>query len=487
MDMDIDVLTAPGSAPPPAEPEELRPRVFDSASAVADPSLIDRLEGGTEGIDLAAPPVVLPDFCHKEKSEMPSSIAVATRGAIRPGLTDAALNCGMALVTLDVDRPSPAAVTDFYRQVKERFPSPPGWRRDLTRAEVLRAATEGAEFAADRFDLDGADLDRIEEGGRLDIEAYGGVERAAKELPWLVQQMGRLRFGHIGPSTHFLELQEVEEVLDPVAAAHLGIHVGQVTLQFHNGGGVLTGQIGALYAKRKSASRLLRTEMAVHRPLTHVATARSRAQLRRRLSSYFATGCPSIPIDGDDGRRVLLANRLSMNYGFAYRMTTYDAIATMARSAFGAVTQLVVDSPHNSVYEEEVGGGSAFVHRHNACRAYPAAMMADHPVFGATGQPVLLPGTNRTSSYLCVPSEGAHRSLYTACHGTGSIISSFERSGRSGPDPRGRVTLRYRYSDAAPAEVPQLDDHGVDEGLGILVGNGLVRPVARMRPFAVLS
>lgn len=481
--MDIDVLTAP------AAPHHggFEPTVFDSASASADRSLIDRLEVGTEGIDLAAPPVVLPDFCHKEKSEMPSSIAVATRGAIRPGLTDAALNCGMALVTLDIDRPSAQAVTEFYRQVRERFPSPPNWRRDLTSAEVLRAAVEGADFAADRYNLDGTELDRIEERGRLNIDAHGGAARAAKELPWLVVQMGRLRFGSIGPSTHFLELQEVEEILDPLAAERLGIHAGQVTLQFHNGGGVLTGQIGALYAKRKSASRMLRAEMSVQRPLAHLATARSRAQLQQRLAAYFATGCPSIPVAGDDGRRVLLANSLSMNYGFAYRLATYAALRGMARSAFGATTRLVVDSPHNSMYEELVGGEPAFVHRHNACRAYPASLMSGHAAFAETGQPVLLPGTNRTSSYLCVPSDGAHRSLYTACHGTGSIISDFERSGRSGPDPQGRTTTRYRYSDAAPLEVPHLDDRGVDEGLGILVGNDLVRPVARMRPFAVLS
>ena len=76
---------------------------------------------------------------------------------------------------------------------------------------------------------------------------------------------------------------------------------------------------------------------------------------------------------------------------------------------------------------------------------------------------------------------------YTSCHGTGSIISAFERSGRSGPDPAGRATARYRYDGAAPAEVPHLDDRGVDEALGILTGHGLVRPVARMRPFAVLT
>jgi tRNA-splicing ligase RtcB len=481
--MEIDVLTGSASRDLGGDPFT----VFDSAAAPADESLLERLGQGTEGTDLAAPPVVLPDFCHKTKSEMPSSIAVATQGAIRPTLTDAALNCGMALVTLDIDRPSSAAVTDFYRQVMERFPSPPNWRRDLKYAEVLRAATEGADFAAERYDLSDAELDRVEEHGRLDIEALGGARQASKDLPWLVVQMSRLRFGSIGPSTHFLELQEVEEILDHDAADRLGIHAGQVTLQFHNGGGVLTGQLGALYARRKSASRMLRAEMSLQKPLSHLLTARSRAQITTRLSAYFNEGCPSIPIAGDDGRRALLATRLSMNYGFAYRMATYAALRAMAQSALGATTHLVVDSPHNSVYEEEVRGAPAFVHRHNACRAYPAELMAGHPAFAETGQPLLLPGTNRTSSYLCVPAAGAHRSLYTACHGSGSIISEFERSGRSGPDPHGRTTARYRYNGAAPADVPHLDDRGVNEALGILTGHALVRPVARMRPFAVLS
>ena len=62
-----------------------------------------------------------------------------------------------------------------------------------------------------------------------------------------------------------------------------------MTLQFHNGGGVLTGQLGELYARRKSASRLLRAEMAVQKPLSHLATARSREQLRR-LERYFRAG-----------------------------------------------------------------------------------------------------------------------------------------------------------------------------------------------------
>jgi RNA-splicing ligase RtcB len=113
--------------------------------------------------------------------------------------------------------------------------------------------------------------------------------------------------------------------------------------------------------------------------------------------------------------------------------------------------------------------------------------MAGHPVFGETGQPVLLPGTNRTSSYLCVAGDGAARSLYSACHGAGTTIADFNRRGLSGLDPERRCTIRFRYRTEEPEIVPQLDDRGIDAALGILTHNGLVRPVARMRPFAVLT
>jgi RNA-splicing ligase RtcB len=479
------MFSHPGNEPGSGTEPDLT--VFDSEHAPADPALLDRLRAGTATADLAAPPVVLPDFCHKEKSEMPSSIAVATRGAIRPTLTDAALNCGMALATLDIGRPDVDAIGEFYRRVRERFPNPPGWKFELSRDDVLRAAVEGADFAAERYGVNQEDLDRVEEFGRLSVDEFGGARRARRELPWICVQMARLRFGSIGPSTHFLELQQVEQVFEPEIAAALGVHHGQITMQFHNGGGVLTGQIGGLYARRKSASRLLRAEMAVQKPMSHLMAAGSLARARERYARYFEVGCPSLPIEGDDGRRIMLAQQLSMNYGFAYRLATYAALRRFAHDSFGAQLSLVVDSPHNSVYEETVNGSPAYVHRHNAARAWTPAQMAGHPAFAGTGQPLLVPGTNRTSSFLCVPGESAYRSLYTACHGTGSIIKAFERDGRSGADPLGRHTLRYGYSDAAPREVPQLDDLGVDAALDILIRNGLVKPVARLRPIAVLT
>ena len=462
-------------------------RVFDSEASPADPVALRLLSTGAAEADLAAPAVVLPDFHLKDDKEMPSSIAVATRETIRPTFTCCSLNCGMALVALDVDRPGRDAVEDFYTRVRARLPYPPTYRRDLTADEVVRAATEGAYFAVDKYGVDPALTERIEHGGRLDVEAYGGAARIRRELPWTVKQLSRIRFATIGKSNHFIELQQVEQVFDPEAAALLGVERGQVTMQYHGGGGALPGELGVLFGRRKRFPRALRVQMGIQKPLYHLASARSLEQLRLRRSLYFSGGFPPVERAGVEGERLMLSNLMAMNYGFAFRLAAYAILTRLAEETFGtAGPRLVVDSPHNSIYEEEIEGERAIVHRHNAARAFPASRMADHSLFGKTGQPLLLPGTSRTSSLLCVAGEGAAQSLYSVSHGSGSNIESFEERGLSGPDPERRVTWRFDYAGAA-GEVEHLDDRGIDDTLAVLTAHDIVRPVARLRPFAVLN
>jgi tRNA-splicing ligase RtcB (3'-phosphate/5'-hydroxy nucleic acid ligase) len=462
--------------------------IFDSPDAPAPAQALGALRDGLASADLAAPAVVLPDFHHKGDKEMPSSIAVATEGTIRPTYTSASLNCGMALIALDVERPRDDAVADFYARVRERYPYPPSYRPNLTPEEVVRCAAEGSGFAVERWGLDPAELDRVEEGGHLDVERYGGIDRVRRELPWSVLQLARIRFGTIGKSNHFIELQEVEEVFDPHAAELLGVSAGQVTLQYHGGGGSLPGELGMLFGRRKRYPRPVRAQMAIQKPLYHFGRARSLEELRRRRALYFGFRCPPVDRDGREGERLMLANAMAMNYGFAFRLSTYASLREFAAKSLGAAGRLVVDSPHNTIYEEELEDGqTALVHRHNAARAYPASRMPGHRVFGQVGQAVLLPGTNRTSSYVCTAGEQAHRSLYSACHGAGATIKELVAAGRSGPDPLGRRTLRFDYSGNGPRPVEQLDDRGIDEALKILAREDIVRPVARLRPFAVLN
>ncbi len=464
------------------------PLVFDDHDLLpADAAGIAAVGRQVGGANLAAPPVVLPDFHHKSKMELPSSVAVATRDTVRPDLTGSSVNCGMALIAVDADVPGERAIEQFMRAVRERYPYPTRGARELTRKEVWKAAEQGAEFGVDRWDAPSEDLERIEEGGRLDLEQYGGIDQLRHELPGLAVQLARFRFGTVGPTNHFVELQRVEEILDPERASLLGVSEGQLTIQYHGGGGVLAGEVGRLFFRRKDYPRQIKAVNAVLKPWFHLRSARSLAQLRERLNLYFTDDCTPLELRSREGQRLMLVNAAAMNYGFAFRVSTYASLRRIAAECFGgSVGHLVVDSPHNSIYEEPVNGEGAVVHRHNACRAYPASMMTPGTTFALTGQAVLLPGTHRTSSYLGVAGPRSASSLHSACHGAGTVVSNLVERGLSGADPLGRSTRRFRYDDGAPTTASHFDDNGVNAALDVLVRNGLVTPVARMRPVAVL-
>src|SRR6266852_5842941 len=141
--MDVTLIARAKQEPGP------EPRVFDSKEMPAAEQALDDLRGTVgDGADLAAPPVVLPDFHHKSNMELPSSVAVATRASVRPTLTSASVNCGMALIALNSAR---AGIDEFYRRVRERYPYPPGMSTELSARDVLGCARDGGAFAAERF------------------------------------------------------------------------------------------------------------------------------------------------------------------------------------------------------------------------------------------------------------------------------------------------------------------------------------------------
>src|SRR3954452_18275478 len=132
--------------------------VYDDAGLLpADRDSLAALARRVGDVDLAAPPVVLPDFHHKSNMELPSSVAVATNASVRPDLTSSSVNCGMALIAVDSEVPDDRAIDRFMRAVRERYPYPTRGRRDLSAREVIKAAADGSEFGVDRWDAPAED------------------------------------------------------------------------------------------------------------------------------------------------------------------------------------------------------------------------------------------------------------------------------------------------------------------------------------------
>ena len=124
----------------------------------------------------------------------------------------------MALIALDCEVPDDRGDRRVLPAGPRALPVPDAQPARAVRQRGRRAARPRArEFAVERCGVDPAeDLERIEEGGRLDLDRYGGARparaRSSPAWPW---QLARLRFGTVGPTNHFVELQGVEEVLDP--------------------------------------------------------------------------------------------------------------------------------------------------------------------------------------------------------------------------------------------------------------------------------
>ena len=268
------------------------------------------------------------------------------------------------------------------------------------------------------------------------------------------------------------------------------MQAGQVTLQYHGGGGALAGELGVLFGRRKRYPRPLRVQMAVQKPLYHLARARSIEELRLRRALYFSGGCPPVERGGPEGERLMLANVMAMNYGFAFRLSIYAILTELLNESFGRDRQ---PADRRLAAQLDLRGG-----RRRRDRGRPSAQLRSRLPGVADGAPPAL-RQDRPARSCCRARTGPRptsawraraldSSLHSASHGAGSTIKRFAKRGAFGTGPTsesrrcGSTTAR-----GGPVEVEQLDDRGVDDALSILVSHDIVRPVARLRPFAVLN
>jgi tRNA-splicing ligase RtcB (3'-phosphate/5'-hydroxy nucleic acid ligase) len=310
------------------------------------------------------------------------------------------------------------------------------------------------------------DVELTESAGRLDGADPSAVSARARER-------GADQLGTLGSGNHFVELQRVEEVQDRTAADALGLSEDQVTVLIHSGSRGLGHQVCTDFVKRFDA-------------------ARGRFGIRlpdRQLSCA--------PLSSGEGRSYLAAMAAAANFAWANRQLIAHRIRKAIASTLGeepaAGTRQVYDVAHNVAKLERHGGRDLCVHRKGATRAFPPGSKEIPARYRHSGQPVFIPGSMGTASYVLVGRPGAmEQSFGTVCHGAGRRLSrTAARKQVQGGDLRRRleddgITVRSASNRGLAEEAP-LAYKEVEKVVEVVERAGLAVRVARLRPIGVVK
>jgi len=399
---------------------------------------------------------------------------IAAGGVVSPGGVGYDINCGVRLLTTNLGREE--VRPRIEKLIGAIFGKVPcgvgvGGRIRFSRKEEEELLARGSAFVVQRGFGRLADIDRTEARGCLEGADPDVVsDRAYKR--------GENQCGTLGAGNHFVEVQYVDEVYDPEAAARLGIVPGAVTVMIHSGSRGLGHQVC------DDSLRMMEGAMkkyALHLPDRQLAAA---------------------PVESPEGQRYLGAMRAAANFAWANRQILTHHVRTAFAEFFGRRDadlglDLVYDVAHNiaKIEEHEVEGRTVrlCVHRKGATRAFPPG----HPELPSDciglGQPVIIPGDMGTASYLLLGTEGAMRETFgTTCHGAGRVMSRKaavkSAAGRSIAKElakRGVVAMSRSRTGLAEEQPDAYKD--VDVVVDVVCKAGLARRVCRLRPMGVIK
>jgi len=392
-------------------------------------------------------------------------------GVVSPGVVGFDINCGVRLVrtSLPADDVRPR-LRDLVNQVFRDVPCGTGGEGPvrINKPQLDRILRDGAAWMVENGYGTPRDAEFTEERGRLGDADPGAVSERAKER-------GRPQLGTLGSGNHFLEIQRVQRVFDAEAARAMGIEEGQAVVLIHCGSRGLGHQVCTDY-------------------LAQMGAAMKRHQIEvpdRQLAC--------VPIHSPEGRVYLGAMRAAANFAWANR----QAIQHLLRGSFerifggGVHLELVYDVCYNIAKRErhrvEGAARDVLVHRKGATRAFPPGNRDLPQAYRETGQPVLIPGSMGTASWILAGAEAAMEQTFgSVCHGAGRLMSrTAARKGRDARDVQRRleeqgVLVRSESRDGILEEVPEAYKN-VDEVIEVVHRAGLARKVARLRPMGVIK
>ena len=337
-----------------------------------------------------------------------------------------------------------------------------GWQ-DLN--DVLE---RGAAWVVERGYGEAADVEFCEESGRMPGADATKVSDRAK-------QRGRTQIGTLGSGNHFLEVQYVEKVFEPEIAARFGLAEEQVVVMIHCGSRGLGHQVCTDYLKVMNEA------------------------MRRYGISLPDRQLACVPADTPEGEDYLAAMAAAANFAWANRQAITHFARRSFEKVFGSDSRLgvVYDVAHNIAKRERHRVGEremeVLVHRKGATRSFPAGSRFIPPAYRDAGQPVLIPGSMGTASYVLVGTERAMEETFgTVCHGAGRAMS--RTAAKKGRDARVEtkkledqgIILRAETRDGILEEIPEAYKD-IDAVVDVVHNAGLARRVARLRPLGVIK
>jgi tRNA-splicing ligase RtcB len=397
-------------------------------------------------------------------------------GVISPGGVGYDINCGVRLLSTNLwEKDLRPMLGNLASAIFSNVPSGLGSARKdfrVTSGDLDRLVVEGVQWIIKKGLGWAEDAEHCEEAGCMKNADPSKVSSTAKSR-------GLTQIGTLGSGNHFLEIQKVDKIFNPRTAKAFGIESeGQVTVMIHCGSRGFGHQVCSDYLR---------------------VMERAVQKYKISLPDRELACAPGSSVEAQD---YIQAMACAVNYAFSNR----QAIMHWVRQSFQQVyhqdpekfgLKLVYDVAHNiaKVETHQVDGGEkkVWVHRKGATRAFPPNNPELPADYRSEGQPVLIPGSMGTSSWVLVGTTKAMELTFgSTAHGAGRMMSrSAAKRKFWGGDVKTALEKRGIVVRAASASVlaeeadPAYKD--VDVVAEVSHQIGIATKVARLVPIAVVK
>ncbi len=396
------------------------------------------------------------------------------QGVVSPGAIGYDINCGVRLLGSQIEAKDAKPHLDMLSTRINQY-CPSGVGKDglvkVSVPELDQVLRDGMKWALRNGYATKADLARTEDGGCFKGANPRNVSERAKKR-------GKSQLGSLGAGNHFIEVDVVQDIFDEEAAAIMGLRKGYLAVQIHTGSRGLGHQVCTDYV----------------REFQHT--------VRRYDIKLPDRELVCAPMDSPEGTAYLGAMRSAANFAFVNRQLLAHAARRAFEETFAGKLKnwhlhQVYDITHNmgKIETHEIQGErvKVCVHRKGATRAFGPGAPGLPPEYQKIGQPVLVPGSMGTSSWVLVGTEDSmKRSFGSSCHGAGRTMSRSKAKKQFRGDmlrlelgDRG-IHIRAGSMKGLAEEAPDAykDVNAVVETVSHA---GIARKVARLKPLAVIK